>query len=162
VQNFSVSKSLNIGIFWVMGKPLRKGSHTVSRLTCHIVWVTKYRYHVLKGDIQKRCREIIIQVCDVEEVEILKGVVSKDHVHIHIEYPPRTSIAGLVKRMKGRSSRLLQKEFQQLRKRYWGKHFWATGYGAWSTGNITDEMVQEYLEHHRKKDSDDDSDFILE
>ncbi|NBC02521.1 MAG: IS200/IS605 family transposase [Bacteroidetes bacterium] len=145
-----------------MGKPMRKGSHTTTRLTCHIVWVTKYRYHVLKGDIQKRCRELVIQACEVEEVEILKGVVSKDHVHIHIEYPPRLSISQLVKRLKGRSSRFLQKEYPKLKNRYWGRHFWATGYGAWSTGNITDEMVQAYLEHHRSKDDDDNSDFILE
>lgn len=142
-----------------MEKPTRKGNHTVSRLTCHIVWVTKYRYHVLKGDIQKRCRELIIQVCEVEEVSILKGVVSKDHIHIHIEYA-RQSVSELVKKMKGRTSRLLQKEFPELQKRYWGQHFWATGYGAWSSGNITDDMVQAYLEHHRK--DDDDSDFILE
>ena len=141
---------------------MRRGSHTVSRLSCHIVWVTKYRYHVLEGDIKKRCRELIIQVCEGEEVQILKGVVSKDHIHIHIEYPPRVSISHLVKRMKGRSSRILQKEFPSLQKRYWGKHFWATGYGAWSTGNITDEMVQQYLEHHRNKDDQDNSDFILE
>ena len=141
---------------------MRSGSHTTTRLTCHIVWVTKYRYHVLKGDIQKRCRELVIQICDVEEVEILKGVVSKDHVHIHIEYPPGTSISQLVKRMKGRTSRLLQKEFPKLEKRYWGRHFWATGFGAWSTGNITDEMVQAYLEHHRSKEDNEDSDFILE
>lgn len=141
---------------------MRRGSHTVSRLTCHIVWVTKYRYHVLQGDIKKRCRELIIQVCEGEEVQILKGVVSKDHIHIHIEYPPRVSISHLVKRMKGRSSRILQKEYPSLQKRYWGKHFWATGYGAWSTGNITDEMVQQYLEHHRNKDDGDNSDFILE
>ena len=141
---------------------MRKGSHTTTRLTCHIVWVTKYRYHVLKGDIKKRCRELVIQICDVEEVEILKGVVSKDHVHIHIEYPPRTSISKLVKRIKGRSSRMIQTEYPELKKRYWGRHFWATGYGAWSTGNITDEMVQAYLEHHRSKEDDDDSDFILE
>ena len=131
---------------------MRKGSHTVSRLTCHIVWVSKYRYHVLGGDIQKRCRELVIQICEVEEVTILKGVVSKDHVHIHIEYPPRLAISELMKRIKGRTSRILQKEFPKLKKRYWGRHFWATGYGAWSTGNITDEMVQEYLEHHRSKD----------
>ena len=67
---------------------MRKGSHTVTRLTCHIVWITKYRYHVLKGEVQYRCRALLIQICDVEEVKILKGVVSKDHVHIHIEYPP--------------------------------------------------------------------------
>ena len=143
-----------------MEKEVRKGSHTVSRLTCHVVWVTKYRYHVLKGDIQKRCRELIIQICEVEEVSILKGVVSKDHIHIHIVYAPKHSVSELVRKLKGRTSRLLQKEFPKLQKRYWGQHFWATGYGAWSSGNITDDMVQAYLEHHRKDDGD--SDFILE
>lgn len=141
---------------------MRKGSHTVHRLACHIVWVTKYRYDVLKGDIQYRCRELIIQICDVEEVKILKGAVSKNHVHIHIEYPPRIALSKLVQRMKGRTSRMLQKEFPKLGERYWGQHLWASGYGAWSTGNITDDMVQQYLEHHRSKDSNDDSDFILE
>jgi putative transposase len=60
-------------------KDNRYGSHSVTRLTAHIVWVTKYRYPVLRGDIQKRCREFIIQICDAEDVRILKGVVSKDH-----------------------------------------------------------------------------------
>jgi len=145
-----------------MEKSYRKGSHTVSRLTCHLVWVTKYRYHVLIGDVQKRCRELLIQGCEAEEVVILKGVISKDHVHMHIEYPPRTAISQLVKRLKGRSSRKLQQEFPKLQERYWGRHFWASGYGAWSTGNVTDEMVQEYLEHHRGKGGIDNSDFIIE
>ena len=144
-----------------MSKIYRKGSHTVSLLTCHIVWVTKYRYHVLQGDIQKRCRELIIQICEAENVEILKGVISQDHVHMHLEYPPTINISDLMKRLKGRTSRLLQQEFPKLKKRYWGKHFWASGYGVWSTGNITDEMVNEYLEHHRK-DTSGSSNFILE
>ncbi len=140
----------------------RYGSHTVSRLTAHLVWVTKYRYHVLKGDIQKRCRELLIQICDSEDVKILSGVVSKDHVHMHIEYAPKQSISELVKRLKGRTSRMLQSEFPELQKRYWGKHFWAIGYGVWSTGNITDEMVQEYLEHHRDPSNRDTNNIILE
>lgn len=53
--------------------------------------------------------------------------------------------------MKGRTSRLLQKEFPTLGKKYWGRHFWAIGYGVWSTGNLTDELVQEYLKHHKPK-----------
>lgn len=140
----------------------RRGSHTVTRLTVHIVWVTKYRYHVLKGDIQKRCRELIIQICDAEDVKILKGVVSKDHVHMHLEYPPSKSISDLVRRLKGRTSRLLQQENPELQKRYWGKHFWAIGYGAWSTGNITEELVSEYLEHHRHPSNQDHDNFFLE
>jgi putative transposase len=81
----------------------RYSSHTVTRLTVHIVWVTKYRYKVLQGDVQKRCRELIIQICDAEDVRILKGVVSKDHVHMHIEYPPSKSISEVVRKLKGRS-----------------------------------------------------------
>src|SRR5436853_7500082 len=107
----------------------RYGSHSISRLTAHLVWVTKYRYQVLRGDIQARCRELIIQICDAEDVKILQGVVSKDHVHMLIEYPPKTSISDLVKRLKGRTSRRLQEEFPQLRTQYWGRHFRARGSG---------------------------------
>jgi putative transposase len=139
----------------------RYGGHTVNRLTVHLVWVTKYRYKVLTGDIQKRCRELLIQVYDTEDVRILSGVVSKDHIHMHIECPPSVSISNLVKRMKGRASRLLQKEYTELSKRYWGKHLWGIGYGAWSTGNITEEIVQEYLKRH-KSSSNDTEDFKLD
>ncbi len=131
-------------------------------MTCHVVWVTKYRYQILRGDIQKRCRALLIQDCESMEIEILKGVVSKDHVHIHLEYPAKQSISSIMKQLKGRSSRLLQKEFPVLKKRYWGQHLWVTGYGAWSTGNITDEMVQDYLEHHGKPDDKSQDNFLLE
>ena len=140
----------------------RRGNHTITRLTVHIVWVTKYRYQVLKGEIQKRCRELIIQICDAEDVRILQGAVSKDHVYMHIEYRPSQSISDLIKRLKGRTSGLLQQEFPELQKRYWGKHFWAIGYGAWSTGNLTEEMVAEYLEHHRNPSNQDSDNFLLE
>jgi putative transposase len=140
----------------------RRGSHTVTRLTVHLVWVTKYRYPVLKGEIQKRCRELIMQICDAEDVKILKGVVSKEHVHMHVEYPPSKSISDLIRRLKGRTSRLLQQEYPELQKRYWGKHFWAIGYGAWSTGNLTEELVQEYLEHHRNPSNQEHDNFLLE
>ena len=145
-----------------MSKEQRISSHTVSWLTVHLVWVTKYRYKVLTGDIQIRCRELVKQICDAEDVRILKGVVSKDHVHIHIEYRPSLAISDLVKSLKGRTSRRLQEEYPELSKRYWGRHFWAIGYGAWSTGNITDEMVNEYLEHHRNPNGNDNSNFIIE
>jgi len=140
----------------------RIGSHTTSRVCAHIIWCTKYRYKILEGEVQVRCRDLLVQVCNSEDVKILKGVVSKDHVHMHIEYPPRLSISDIVKRLKGRSSRILQMEFPHLKKRYWGKHFWAIGYGVWSTGVITDEMVQEYLEHHKDDSNKDYGNMILE
>lgn len=93
---------------------LRTNGHTVSRLSVHIVWVTKYRYPVLKGDIKLRCRSILIQICNAEDIRILKGVISTDHVHMDIEYRPSQDISGIVKRLKGRSSRKLQMEFPEL------------------------------------------------
>ena len=143
-------------------KSQRISSHTVSRLTVHMVWITKYRYPVLTGEIKKRCRDLIMQVCDAEDIRILKGVVSKDHVHMHLEYAAKLSISNIVKRLKGRSSRRLQDEFPELKKRYWGRHFWAIGYGAWSTGNLTEDLVQEYLEHHKNPSNIDSGNIILE
>ena len=108
-----------------------------------------------------RCRDLIRQTCDTLDVQILKGVVSKDHIHLHISYSPKLSISDILKRLKGRSARILLEEYSELKKRYWGGHLWGIGYEAWSTGNITDEMIQQYLEHH-KQDPNSDQNFILE
>jgi len=86
----------------------RTNGHSVSRLTVHIVWATKYRYPVLEGDIKMRCRTILMQVCEAEDIQILKGVVSKVHIHMHIEYRPSQDVSSIVKYLKGRSSRKLQ------------------------------------------------------
>ena len=140
---------------------IRKGSHCVHQLHVHIVWSTKYRYEVLRGDIQIRCRELIRQTCDTLNIQILKGVVSKDHIHLHVSYPPKLSVSDMLKRLKGRSAKLLLEEYSELKKRYWGGHLWGIGYGVWSTGNITDEMIQQYLDHH-KDGPNSDQNFILE
>ena len=139
----------------------RKSTHGIHQLHIHIVWSTKYRYPVLKGEVQLRCRDLIRQVCDTMDVRILKGVAGKDHVHPHLSYPPKISVSDLVKRLKGRSARLMLDEFAELKKRYWGQHLWGIGYGAWSSGNITDEMIENCLEHH-KDGPNSDQNFILE
>ena len=139
----------------------RRSSHTINSLQVHLVWITKYRYHVLTGDVQLRCREILRQVCNSLDIRILKGVVSKDHIHLHLSYPPQLSISEIVRRLKGRSSRILMQEFPELRRRYWGNHFWGIGYGCWSTGHITEDMLTSYLNHH-KDNPNCDEDFILE
>ena len=127
----------------------RHGRHPITRLTVHVVWGTTYCSHVVNGDIQTRCRVVLTHICDAEDMRMLKGVMSKDHVHMLIDYPPSTSGSDRVQRLKGRTSRILQQAFPEVRKRSWGKHCWAMGYGAWSFGNVTDDRVAEYGEHHR-------------
>lgn len=140
---------------------IRKGGHTVYQLHIHLVWSTKYRLDMLKGDVQFRCRELLRQTCDVLDIRILKGVISKDHIHLHLSYAPKLSVSDLVKRLKGRSAKILLEEFPELRRRFYGGHLWSIGYGVWSSGNITDEMIQHYLDHH-KDGPNSDQNFILE
>jgi putative transposase len=80
--------------------------------------LTKHRYKLLTGDIQIRYRELVKQICDAEDVRILKGVVSKDHVHINNEYRPSLAINDLVKSVKGRTFRRSLEEYPELSKRY--------------------------------------------
>ena len=94
-------------------KENRKGLHPSALLTVHIVCGTKYRYHLLLGNLKLRCRELLMRICDAKDLRILKGVVSKDQVHMHIEYPQRLALSDLLKRLKGRSARILQQVFPQ-------------------------------------------------
>ena len=143
-------------------RPYKTSSHTVHDLKVHLIWITKYRYKVLVKEVGYRTRELIRQVCDANNVQIIKGRVSKDHVHLYVSYPPKLSVSEMVRKLKGRSSRKIQEEFPQLGKQYWGKHFWAIGYAAFSSGHVTDEMIQEYLEQHDKHSNHQDDDFKVE
>ena len=134
----------------------RYGSHTVFNIAYHFVWVTKYRYQVLIGDVALRVRELVRQTCESFEIQIMKGVVSKDHVHIFVSAPPTMAPSEIVRRIKGRTSSKLFAEFPHLRKRFWGRHFWARGYFCASSGNVTDEMIKIYLDHHFEAKKDDD------
>jgi putative transposase len=106
----------------------RTGAHTKYKLEYHFVWVTKYRYQTLQGDLAIILRELVRQTCGVFEIEIIRGVVSKDHVHILVSAPPTMSPSEIMRRIKGRISAKLFQEFPHIKKRYWGRHFWARRY----------------------------------
>lgn len=123
----------------------RHGAHTVFEIHLHLVWTTKYRKPILRGEVGVRVRELIRQVCRQEDVEILQGHVSKDHVHVFVSIPPQVTISRLVQRLKGGSSHKLLSEFSHLRKLFWGRHVWARGYFCCSSGNVTDEVIKAYI-----------------
>ena len=72
-------------------KPPRSGSHSVHQLQVHLVWSTKYRYQVLTGKVQLRCRDLLRQTCNAQDVQILKDVVSKDPIHLHVSHRRRSA-----------------------------------------------------------------------
>jgi len=123
----------------------RKTSHSVYDLKYHLVWITKYRKQVLRGEIGLRLKELIKQSCDQMEVYILSGHIASEHVHLLVSVPPQIAISDLVQRLKGRSSRKMMQEFGELSRQFWGRHMWARGYFAVSSGNVTDDVIRQYI-----------------
>ena len=137
----------------------RKTSHAVYDLKYHLVWITKYRKPILRGEIAVRLRELIRQTCATLDVYIEKGHIATDHLHLLVSVPPHVSVSDLMQRLKGRSSRLMLQEFGELRRQFWGKHIWARGYFAASSGNVTDEIIKQYIESQGQTTLGDDADF---
>lgn len=134
----------------------RKTAHTTYDCKYHIVWITKYRKKVMVGLVAQRVRELIRGICKEHEVEIIKGHVSKDHVHLFVSVPPHLAISKLVQYLKGKSSYKMLLEDKQLSREFWGRHVWGCGYFVSTSGNITDEMIMEYITNQddEKKDED--------
>ena len=121
----------------------RYGSHTVYQIEYHFVWVTKYRYKILRGEVAERVRELVRQTCEAFEIRIVRGVVSKDHVHILVSAPPNLAPSEIMRRIQGRTASYLFEEFPHLKKRYWGQHFWARGYFCATAGQMTEHAFPE-------------------
>lgn len=132
----------------------RRSAHAVFDIKYHVVWITKYRYKVLKGRVAERARDLIRQICEARDVVIVRGAVSPDHIHMLLSAPADQSPAKLVQYIKGRTSRRLQDEFPELRKRYWGQHLWARGYFCATVGAVDEAKIREYIEN-QKWDQDD-------
>ncbi|MPZ77837.1 MAG: IS200/IS605 family transposase [Deltaproteobacteria bacterium] len=140
----------------------RLGAHTKTDLKVHVVWLPKYRKPVLTGDVAVRVRDLIRQIAAEDELEIISGKVARDHVHVFLSYRPNQDVSQIMQWLKGISSRILLQEFPHLRKRFWGRHFWARGYLAVSSGTVTDEMIKEYIEEQEGEQIIDDSRFPID
>ena len=143
-------------------KNYRKTSHSVYDIKYHLVWITKYRKPMLTGPIAKRLRELIREICRTMDIEILKGHISKDHVHLLVSVPPYHSVSTVLKRIKGKTSRRMLSESRILAKQCWGRHLWARGYFAASSGNVTDEVIAQYIELQTHPERDRDDDFTVD
>jgi putative transposase len=143
-------------------KQYRKASHCVYDIKYHIVWITKYRKPILRKEIGIRTRELIRLICASLDIEIVKGHISRDHIHLLVSVPPYISVSKLVQRIKGVTSRKLLQENRGLNKAFWGRHLWGRGYFVASTGNVTEEIIAQYIENQKDTERDRDADFEVE
>ena len=132
----------------------RKTAHTTYDCKYHIVWITKYRKKVLVGVIGERIRELLRGICKENDVEIIKGHVSRDHVHLLVSVPPHMAISKLVQYLKGKSSYKLMAENKEISRTFWGRHLWGRGYFVATSGNVTDEVIIEYIKNQDENEDD--------
>jgi putative transposase len=134
----------------------RRVAHSVYQLHYHFVFITKYRKPVLRGDVAVEVRKLVREICGSNDIEILAGHVRPDHVHLLLSVPPHLAPSRVLQAIKGKTSHHLLMDWRQLREEFWGRHLWARGYFVCSSGNVTDEMIAEYIENQGAEPEDDD------
>jgi putative transposase len=134
----------------------RRTGHTRFDIEFHPVWITRYRKKLLRADVGVRLRQLVRHICSEPEVEIIKGHVSKDHVHLFVSCPPHVSASYLMQRIEGKTSRRLLQQFSHPNKQCWGRHLWARGFSLASSGVVTDEAIIEYIRTQGVSKSDGD------
>ena len=134
----------------------RKSAHTVYLNQYHFVFITKYRKPALKGEIASRLRELVREICRSNDIEILKGHIRPTHVHLMLSVPPNLAPSKVMQAIKGKTSHHMLKDSRLLRKEFWGRHLWARGYFVATTGNVTDEVIEKYIEMQDVEPQDDE------
>ncbi|WP_024874476.1 IS200/IS605 family transposase [Saccharomonospora piscinae] len=129
----------------------RTGRHVVFTMHAHLVFVTKYRHPVFTDTHLQRMEEVMRRVCEDFEVELEEFNGETNHVHLLVNFPPKVTVSKLVNSLKGVSSRLLRKEFEDLRFAYWkGVRLWSGSYFAGSVGGAPISVVRQYIEQQTR------------
>lgn len=127
---------------------IRRTKHAVFDLKYHLVWMPKYRRHVLVGEVARYTKEVLQQIADEYEFTIDTMEVMEDHVHVFLEAPPRFSPAKVVQIMKSISGREVFKRFPKLRESFWSGELWSDGYFVRSVGDrVTANLIRRYIEY---------------
>ena len=132
-------------------KHFKRLAHAMWECKYHIVWCPKYRFKILTGGVGNSVRDIIKQLCEWKKIEILEGNVQADHVQLLLCVPPKHSISEVVGFLKGKSAIKIFDRHLELKRRYWGRHFWAKGYCV-STVGLDEEQIRKYVRWQLNKD----------
>lgn len=131
-----------------MSTHTRKGSHSVFSVKLHFVFVTRYRYKVITGEMLLRMQEMFSQVCKTMDCELLEFNGESDHVHLFVDFHPKNSISAVAGSLKACTSRTMRKEFSEhLSNFYWKPVFWSGSYYVASSGGAPIEVLKAYIKN---------------
>jgi len=132
-------------------KQFNKLAHAVWQCKYHIIWCPKYRFRILEGELGRSLRNILRQLCEWRKIDILEGNIQVDHIHLVLSIPPKYSISEAIGFLKGKSAIKIFDMHHELKRRYWGRHFWSKGYCV-STIGLDEEQIRRYVRWQIHKD----------
>ena len=124
-------------------------THTKYNCTYHIVFVPKYRRKVMYGQLRQEVGQILSTVCKITGIQLIKGGVCPDHVHMYISIPPKMSLSSVMSKLKGKSALMNFDRHLEYRDKY-GRHFWARGYYAETVGQVNEDTIMKYIEEQKE------------
>ncbi len=130
---------------------LQKLAHAVWQCKYHVIWCPKYRFKILNGALRKSVGEILQQLCEWKKLDVLEMNVQEDHVHLVLSIPPKNSVSEVVGFLKGKCAIKVFDRHLDLKKRYWGRHFWAKGYCV-STVGLDEKRIRKYVKWQKEKE----------
>ena len=131
---------------------LDTNAHSVFLLHYHLILVVKYRRQVFTDEISERAKEIFSYIAPSYKIELVEWNHDKDHIHILFRAHPNTEISKFINAYKSASSRLLKKEFPQIRQKLWKEHFWSQSFCLITTGDAPIEVFKKYIESQGQRD----------
>ncbi len=129
-----------------------KIAHVLWHCQYHLVWVPKYRYKILEGEMKNELIRCIRLFCEQKNCEVQELNVQLDHVHMVVLVPPKLSISDLMGILKGRTAIRMFRSYPKLKtKPYWGNHFWADGYCVDTVG-LNEDMIRTYVRYQEQEE----------
>lgn len=126
--------------------------HSEFLLNYHLIMVVKYRRKVIDDSISERLKEIFEYISPSYNITMKEWNHDKDHVHVLFTAHPNTAISKFLNAYKSASSRLIKKEYPEIREQLWKEQFWSQSFCLITTGGVTTDMIQQYIESQGKNE----------
>ena len=130
---------------------LQHNAHSFFSMYYHLVLVVKYRRKVIDEKVSARLREIFEYIAPKYAIKVEEWGYEADHVHIMFTAQPKSELSKFINAYKSASSRLIKKEFPQIRQKLWKEYFWNQSFCILTTGGVTIEVIKKYIEEQGNK-----------
>ena len=134
---------------------LDNNNHSVFSMYYHLILVTKYRRKVIDKTISERLKEIFEYIAVNYNISVIEWNDDEDHIHILFKAQPNSELSKFINAYKSASSRLIKKEYPEIKSKLWKEYFWSRSFCLITTGGVTIDVIKQYIENqgdHREKE----------